>query len=108
MSKWVKVRQGNYKYVGDDDPRPAVIPPKRKIGLPYIKFIPSWRKYEQNFLNIDPDKKSSNEMTDKFIAEREFQTKTDPRAKRWEESRQQEWAKNKPVWRKKMMKEGII
>ena len=108
MAKWVEVRTGRYKYVTDDDPRPKVKLKRKEIGLPYIRFVPSWRKYEQNFFDLDPEKKTTNEMTDKFLAEREHQTKTDRQAKRWEESRQKEWAKHKPLWRKKMMKEGLI
>ena len=105
--KWVLTSPNHYKLVPDDDPRPAVLLPDRK-GVPTLLFTPSWRKYEQNYWSPDPDKKISNDKTDKFLAEREHETKTNLKARRWEESRKKEWAKNKPAWRKKMMKEGVI
>ena len=106
--KWVQVRDGSYKYVNDNDPRPSVELHKRQIGDTYVKFTPSWKKYEQNYWTPDPERTSDNKTTDKFLAERDHETKTDPKARRWEDSRKKEWARNKPAWRKQMATKGLI
>jgi len=108
MGKWIVVRPGYYKYVSNDDPRPKVKLKPKELGDTYVKFTPSWKKYEPNIHDLDPDKKEDFKITDAFLAERDHETKTDPKARRWEESRKKEWARNKPVWRKQMMREGII
>lgn len=105
--KWVQIDPQRYKLVNDDDPRPKVILKDRK-GIPFIKYSPSWRKYEQNYWIADSEKKSDDKISDQFLAEREHQMRTDPIARRWEESRKAHWAKEKPAWRKKMIKEGVI
>lgn len=107
VMKWIQTSINRYKLVDDEDPRPKVNLPDKK-GTPGILFTPSWRKYEQNYWTPDPERPQDNKKTDAFLAERDHETKTDPKAKRWEESRKVEWAKNKPAWRKKMMKEGKI
>lgn len=58
----------------------------------------SWKKYAK-------DIKSSNvevarKALDAFVGTREEQIKKDPVARRWEEDRKKEIAKNKPLWRK--------
>ena len=108
MGKWVEIEPNYYKFVDDSDPRPPTKLKPRSIGSTYLKFSPSWRKYEQNFFNLDPDKKEDFKRTDAFLDERDYETRTDPRARRWEDSRKKEWARNKPAWRKQMMKEGLI
>ena len=108
MGKWVEVEPNYYKFVEDSDPRPAVKLKSRKLGQTYVKFVPSWRKYEPNFHDLDPEKKEDLKSNDAFLAERDHATKTDPKARRWEESRKREWARNKPAWRKQMMREGLI
>jgi co-chaperonin GroES (HSP10) len=47
------------------------------------------------------DVETQRKATDAFIAERELQTKTSRSARKWEEDRKKEIAKNKPLWRKK-------
>lgn len=105
--KWVETSINRYKLVEDEDPRPKVDLPNKK-GVPSVLFTPSWKKYEQNYWTPDPEVKEDFKKTDAFLEEREHETKTDPKAKRWEESRKKEWAKNKPAWRKKMMKKGLL
>lgn len=105
--KWVQVREGNYKYVEDEDERPAVrLKHKRMFPNFILAYSPSWRRYETAM--VHPDSKNQGEATDKFVAEREHEMKTDPKAKRWEEGRKAEWVKAKPAWRKRMMQEGKI
>lgn len=106
MSKWVKIRDGKYKYVPDSDSRPSVTLPTKKLGPVYIPFKPSWGKYERDMWNDDKDK--SMKASDRFIDEREHETKTDPKAARWEASRKERWAKDKPEWRKWATKRGVF
>lgn len=107
--KWVQSSPGCYKLVDKDDPRPEV---KLKSALtngsgsPYLKFNPSWKKYEDGMWS--GDKKTSMDRTDKFLAEREHALKTDSRAKNWEEGRKKEWARNKPYWVKDMQRKGEL
>lgn len=105
MAKWVKIRDGLYKLVSDDDPRPSVQLPNKKMGAPFVPFTPSWKKHERDVWNDDT--KRSMEATDKFVAEREHETKTDPRAARWEKSRKARWEKDKPAWVTWARKRGI-
>jgi hypothetical protein len=106
--KWVKVTHGTYKYVEDSDDRPAVTLSKkpidgRSISTPYI---PPWGKYEEGMKH--PDSKHQDIYADKFIAERDFQVRTDPKAKRWEASRKADWEKEKPNWVKMKIKEDSV
>ena len=107
--KWVLVHPGSYKFVEDSDERPAVklkSPNKHFKYAPSLKYIPTWRKYEEAMTH--PLSKNQGEATDKFVAEREHQMKTDPIAKRWEESRKERVAKDKPAWRKAMIRKGEV
>jgi len=97
--KWVTLRDGLQRLVDNDDPRPAVKTKKKPMGIPFIPYSPTWKKYEKDMWNTDY--KHSSEATDKFIAEREHETKTDPKAARWEQSRKAGWAKDKPLWVKR-------
>ncbi len=94
--KWIQSAPGNFRLVDDDDERPAVKLPSRVIGAPHVAFTPSWKKYEEGMKH--PDSKDQGLYTDKFLAEREHAMKTDPQAKRWEETRKASWAKDKPQW----------
>jgi len=96
--KWIQLSPGHYKLVEDDDERPAV-KLKNKRGAPTVAFTPSWKKYEQNYWT--PDSRDDKDLADKFIAERDYAMKTDSKAKKWEEGRKQEWARNKPEWIKR-------
>lgn len=97
--KWVKIHNGSFKFVEDSDPRSSVYIPKKPFGIPYTPFNPSWKKYEKDMWNTDY--KRSSKATDKFIAEREYEMRTDPKAARWEKSRKEGWAKDKPLWIKR-------
>jgi len=45
--------------------------------------------------------------TDSFLGERDYQTKRDPQAARWEASRKERLAKDKPAWVKWATQRGI-
>ena len=109
--KWVEVRPGTYRLVDKSDPRPAVKMPskfKDAIGKQARKmpFNPSWKKHEEGMWS--GNKETSMKQTDKFLDEREHAMKTDHQAKRWEEGRKQEWAKNKKYWARDMVHKGIL
>lgn len=106
MSKWVQSSPGRHKLVEDDDERPAVKLKKRK-GAPVIKFVPSWKKHEKEMNLPHIGDKDQMDATDKFMSERDHAMKIDSKARRWEESRKETLAKNKPAWRKKMMRQKI-
>lgn len=103
--KWILVRDGTYKYVEDTDPRPRVSLPSKGIAGFFTKFSPSWGKYEKDMWNTDV--KHSREASDKFALEREHAMKSDARAARWEQGRKAAWAKDKPLWAKKVAKGEI-
>jgi hypothetical protein len=98
--KWVEVRNGNYKLVPNDDPRPEVnLPNKFKGGAPNIAFVPSWKKYETPMFIGDGHAQVN--ASEKFTAEREHAIRTDPKAARWEKSRVEWFNKQKHNWSKK-------
>ena len=103
--KWVKVRDGVHKLVEDSDERPAVKLPNKKIGVPFIPYSPSWRKYEAGMHSDDT--KTSIESSEKFEKEREHEMKTDSTARAWEKSRKESWQKDKPYYVKKVEEAGI-
>ncbi len=103
--KWVNVRDGVHKLVEDSDERPAITLPNKKIGIPFIPYSPSWKKYEQD-MHSDNSKVAAK-ATDKFMAERDHAIKTDRIAKSWEDGRKQSWAKDKPYYVKKVEEAGI-
>ena len=98
MSKWIQLSPGHYRLVEDDDPRPAVKLKARK-GTPNIKYVPSWKKYETPMFMGDGH--SQFDAADRFTKEREDAIHKDPKAARWEKSRREWFAKQKPAWRKK-------
>jgi hypothetical protein len=99
--KWVKVREGLYKLVEDDDPRPAV-KLKSHRGAPNIKYVPPWKKYESPmwFGGANDQIKASEQ----FTQERDREMQKDPKAARWEKSRREWFAKQKRGWRDKELK----
>jgi hypothetical protein len=94
--KWVMKSPGNYKLVDDTDERPAVKLPSQKVGSFYNPFTPSWKKYEEAMRH--PDSNQQGVATDKFMAERDHALRTDPQAKKYEESRKARWVADKPQW----------
>jgi len=70
-----------------------------------MTFTPSWKKYEEAMRH--PDSKRQGVATDKFIAEREHAVKTDSEARRWEEGRKKELARNKPQWIKEQQEKEV-
>jgi hypothetical protein len=94
--KWVLHSPGSYRLVDDSDERPAVKLPSRKFGVPSTRFNPSWKKYEEGMKH--QDSKTQVESGDKFMDERDHAMKTDPQAKRWEDSRKASLARDKPQW----------
>jgi hypothetical protein len=105
LMKWICVRDGVYKFVDNDDPRPSVKLPTKKISIPFVPFQPSWKQYEGEIWNDST--KRSVAATDKFLGERDYQTQRDPQAARWEASRKERLAKDKPAWVKWATREGI-
>lgn len=100
--KWVKISDGKHKLVPDSDPRPEdtefanrTTPP----GSPHIAFKPSWAVFEPSMRSHDP--KVQRAATDLFMAERTRETAMSSKARRWEQSRKESWAKDKPTWRKR-------
>jgi len=91
--KWIQSAPGNYKLVEDTDERPEVKLPSKTVGAPHVAYVPSWKKYEEAMRH--PDSNQQGVASDKFIAEREHAIKTDPQAKRYEESRKARWAADK-------------
>ena len=102
--KWVQVRDGKYKYVSDDDARPAVTLPSKKPGIPSVPYQPPWAAYEKEVWHEDT--KTSIKATDRFDETRAHEVRTDPRAARWEASRKERLAKDKPQWVKWAKKRG--
>lgn len=107
--KWVEISPKKYRLVDDGDERPAVKlknQPIPKASSIHLLYTPSWKKYEEGMKH--PDSKNQVVSGDRFLAERAFQVRNDPKAKRYEESRKEAWSKEKPQWIKKMQKEGAI
>lgn len=71
-------------------------------SMAHIKFNPEWAKFEEDMHSSDPQK--AQEATEKFTAARDHAVRTDSQARRWEESRKEGWAKDKPQWVKKRIK----
>jgi len=95
--KWIEDSPSNFKLVDDDDPRPSVtLKSKIHEGAPGVQFSPPWKRYEKGMKH--PDNKNQTVYGDKFFAEREHAIQTDPKARRWEESRKKAWADAKPQW----------
>lgn len=67
------------------------------------KFHPSWKSYEKQLHDSDP--KKAEEASDKFYLDRKHELEVDPRARKWEESRKQSAAKEKPEWVKQKRQE---
>lgn len=70
--------------------------------MPAAKYTPDWKKYEKDLYHPDP--KVQQEATERFTAAREHALKTDPQARRWEESRKESAAKDKPQFVKERQK----
>ena len=105
VMKWVLVRDGVNKFVEDSDERPAIKLPNKKFGIPFIPFTPPWKKYEEGMHSDNT--KTSIESSEKFEQERDHTIKTDKLAARWEKSRKERWAKDKPYYVKKVEEAGI-
>lgn len=67
-----------------------------------VKYTPTWKKYEEGIHNGDA--KSQLEATEKFTAERDHELKTNPQARRYEESRRESLYKDKPTMIKNRIK----
>lgn len=107
--KWIRVSPGHCKLVESTDPRPEVKLKSRTLpnaSSIYTKFTPDWKRYEEAMHKGTPDQQA--EAADKFTAERDHALKVDVSARHWEEGRKESWAKDKPQWRKEMMKKGEI
>jgi hypothetical protein len=94
--KWIMQSPGSYRLVDDSDERPAVKLPSKKPGSPNLRYTPSWKKYEEGMKH--QDSKNQVESGDKFMDAREHAMRTDPQAKKWEESRKATLVREKPQW----------
>ena len=73
------------------------------ILLPMSPTVaPSWKKYEEEMHSDDP--KKAREAGNKFILERDWETKHNDKLKEWEKERKEDIAKQKPDWVKKVNK----
>lgn len=104
--KWVSVRPGLSRLVEDSDPRPAIKLPKKKLGIPFTPYVPPWKQFEEGMLN--PNSKNQAEYGDKFTAAREHEMRNDPKARKWEESRKERLAKDKPYFVKQIAREDHL
>jgi|GEM_PF-5224949 len=59
-------------------------------------FTPSWKKYEKDLHSEDIE--TNLKASDAFEAERNHALETDPEARKWEASRRERVAKDKPQW----------
>lgn len=94
--KWVKIREGHYRLVGDDDTRPAVKLPSKKIGNFFLGYSPGWAG---TFKRLSPhpeamDAVGEREATDVMLGEKEKELKVDKKAQKWERGRKVAWKKN--------------
>lgn len=101
--KWVEKHPGTYAFVNDDDPRPAVDLPEKE-GVPLIISKPPWAVSESQIHdpNLGGDKQF--EAAEHFDEERKKWTGGGKWA-RWEKSRKERAAKDKPAWRKERMEQ---
>lgn len=70
--------------------------------MPKLKYTPDWKKYEKKMRSDDSEE--AYKAGEAFIQERETSVKNDPKARRYEESRREAWAKEKPEWKKEQLK----
>lgn len=94
--KWVKIRDGHYCLVEDDDKRAEVKLPSRGIRNFYIGYKPKWAETFDR-LNPDPaamDAEGERKAMDVMLDEKEKELKSDKKAQRWERGRRASWAKN--------------
>lgn len=104
--KWIKERDGKWKYVPDnynapEDKEFANRP--RKKGAPMVITPVPWAAGEKHIYSGKSVDEQLN-ATDHFQSERK-KWASGGRWKKWEEDRKKEAFKNKPAWRKKRMKE---
>jgi hypothetical protein len=104
--KWVMIRDGIQRFVEDSDPRPAIKSTKKKLGSFFTPYSPPWKQWEAPMLH--QDSKNQTSAGDKFHEVREHELRTDPKARKWEESRKERVAKDKPAWVKYMKQRGEL
>lgn len=71
-----------------------------------VNYTPSWKKYEAGIHGGD-NATSQVEAVEKFTAERDNELKTNPQARRWEESRKESMYKEKPNIVKRRIKSQL-
>lgn len=67
------------------------------------KFNPEWGKYEKDLYSNDNEK--ARKAGEAFDETRKKELRESSKARKWEEDRKKEWARNKPEWVKKRIKE---
>jgi co-chaperonin GroES (HSP10) len=64
--------------------------------MPSASYKPEWAKYEDKMRTGTAQEQQT--ASDQFLAARDHALKTDPQARRYEESRRDRLAKDKPAW----------
>ena len=68
-----------------------------------VKYDPAWKQYEQDLHSEDSHK--ARQAAVAFDETRQHELKNSAQARRWEESRQEAWRKDKPQWKQHQLKE---
>lgn len=66
-----------------------------------MKYEPGWKQYENDLHSEDADK--AREAAIAFDETRQHELKNSTTARRWEQSRKEAWAKEKPEWKKQQI-----
>ena len=102
--KWIKIAEGRYKLVDDNDPRPedkSFAGRKPTGGTFYTVAKPPWMatlgKLDKSGNNPDNEK----QILSAFDEERRKTTAISQKWAKWEKARKEDWQKNKPLWVKR-------
>jgi len=94
--KWIKIREGRWKFVEDDDERPEAKLKKKKFGSFSIGYKPKWASTFDR-MNPDPmamDAEGERVALDAMMDEKEVELKFDKKARKWEKGRKKAWREN--------------
>lgn len=67
-----------------------------------MKYEPEWKQYEKDLHSEDSNKARKAAVA--FDETRKQELRNSAKARRWEESRQESWRKDKPQWKKQELK----
>lgn len=94
--KWIKIREGHYRLVDDNDDRPEVHLPKKEIGNFSMGYKPGWVN-TLNRVNPHPeamDSEGERRAIDLMLNDRDKETRISKKAAGWERGRRVAWNKN--------------